>query len=108
MGRIQGLIKLGWKISLFSLASEAFPSFMNIDNKSRSVSSSHNFISKREHKDFPVTLWYLQTVEISFMPITTSRLGYLLVLPLDLGLCVTEFKNTYFFKIKFQCNWAPL
>lgn len=80
---------------------------MNIDSKSRSVSSSHNFITKREHKYFPITLWYLQTVEISFMLITTSRLGYLLVLPLDLGLCVTELKNT-FLLIKFHCNWAPL
>lgn len=107
MDRIQGLTKLGWKISLFSLASKAFPSFMNIDNKS-CISSSHNFITKREHKYFPITLWYLQTVEISFMFITTSRLGYLLVLPLDLGFCVTELKNTYFFFIKFHCNWAPL
>ena len=96
MDRIQGLTKLGWKISLFSLASKAFPSFMNIDNKSRSVSSGHKFITKREHKYFPITLWYLQTVEISFMFITISRLGYFLVLPLDLGFCATELKNTYF------------
>ena len=63
---------------------------MNIDNKSSSVSNIRNFITKREHKYFPITLWVLTDC-------WNIIYAHLLVLPLNLGLCVTELKNTYFF-----------
>ena len=48
-----------------------------------------------------------RSLEIAFMLITTSGLGYLLVLLLDLGFYFTKLKNVSFMTI-FQCNWASL
>lgn len=78
---------------------KSFSSITNSDNKSGSVSVvvSITLLPRESIGIFILHYGTCRSLEISFMPITTSGLGYLLVLLLDLGFYFIKLKKCLFY-----------